>query len=304
VAALLTGAGLELHEPMVGEFVTSLDMAGCSLTLFWLDDELQALHDATAITPAFTCVGPDVMGVRQRAAAVATPRPAAPETAAEHRAVADEGGVAGVMGAKVRAALAAVLAAVEVAEEELGRLDAAAGDGDHGAGMVRGFRAATAAIAGFEGTARRSLRRAGAAFTDTAGGASGALVGGWLSALGAALPEDDEAIDAAAIGAALAEGVATIERLGQAQPGDKTMLDTLVPFVQEYQVAAAGGASIADAWNAALPAGEAGMIATREMVSRRGRASRLGERSRGHQDAGATSIYYVLRGMGTVFAGE
>ena len=193
VSELLARAGIETHEPMVGEFVTSLDMAGCSLTLFWLDDELRELHDATAITPAFTRVGPDVAGVGKRVAATAASVASEASEAAPHpQPSVEEGGIAGAMGATVRAAIVAALAAVEAAEEELGRLDAAAGDGDHGAGMVRGFRAATAAIAGFQGTARQSLRRAGTAFTDTAGGASGALVGGWLSAIGASLPADDD----------------------------------------------------------------------------------------------------------------
>jgi dihydroxyacetone kinase len=266
---------------------------------------LRELHDATAITPAFTRIGPDVAGFgRRQSAHAATATVATPAGAGDRRQPTDEGGIAGRFGVTTRAALVAALRAVETAEEELGRLDAAAGDGDHGVGMVRGFRAANDAVAGSSGTARQTLLRAGTAFTDTAGGASGALVGGWLSALGAALPRDDEAIDAAAIAAALAAGLAAIQRLGQAEPGDKTMVDTLIPFLRAYEEATAGGATIAVAWSAALPAAESGMIATRDMVSRRGRASRLGERSRGHQDAGATSMYYVLRGMGAVFAGQ
>ena len=90
----------------------------------------------------------------------------------------------------------------------------------------------------------------------------------------------------------------TLQRLGQAQVGDKTMIDTLAPFSAALSAAAERGLSPADAWLAALPEAEQGMASTTDMISRRGRASRLGERSRGIQDAGATSMYYVLRAFG------
>lgn len=295
VAALLRGAGLDIHEPIIGEFVTALDMAGCSLTLFWLDDELQALHDATAVSPAYTRIGEDA-----GSAAPPAPVPAIRNEAASSGPTGSEveSGRPGPAGVAVRAAISAAMRAMEAKEVELGRLDAASGDGDHGAGMVRGFTAAVAAVDGFGGGARQSLRRAGAGFMDTAGGASGALVGGWLIAMGSALPMDDDAIDVFFWADALAAGSTSIRRLGQSEPGDKTMLDTLEPFVQSFAAAASGGANVAAAWSAALPAAEAGMRATTEMVSRRGRAARLGERSRGSQDPGATSIYHVLKAFG------
>ncbi|HEU5431900.1 MAG TPA: DAK2 domain-containing protein, partial [Thermomicrobiales bacterium] len=194
-------------------------------------------------------------------------------------------------------ALRRALAAIEAAEIELGRLDAAAGDGDHGAGMARGLRAADAAVRGTTGPARRTFVDGGTAFQDAAGGASGALVGAFLIAIGDALPPD-EAIDTPAVAHAFAQGLATLQRLGQAVPGDKTMVDTLSPFVATLTEQAAVGKLLPDAWAAALVSAEAGMRSTAGMVSKRGRASRLGERSRGGQDAGATSMYYLLRAFG------
>jgi dihydroxyacetone kinase phosphoprotein-dependent L subunit len=196
------------------------------------------------------------------------------------------------------------LTAIQSVESELGRLDAAAGDGDHGAGMVRGLRAAVDAVAGYEGTARSSFTRGGTAFQNAAGGASGALVGAWLIAIGTGLPDDDAAVDASALALAFAQALSTLQRLGQAEPGDKTMIDTLAPFGTALAAAAGSGASIAEAWRVAMPAAAAGMESTTDMISRRGRASRLGERSRGVQDAGATSIYYVLQAFGDAFAGD
>lgn len=298
IAPLLADAGIEVHEPLVGEYVTSLDMAGCSLTLHWLDDELQVLHDATAITPAFTRIGPDIADRSTSSAAASEPQ-RSPSTPSASDTLSDPGGVAGAWGIRTREALAAALAAMESAESELARLDAATGDGDHGAGMVRGFTAANKAIDGFDGTARQSLVRAGKGFMDTAGGASGALVGAWLASLGHGLPSDDSAIDAASWSAAFRAGVDTIARIGQCQPGDKTMLDTLDPFARAYADAVAAGGSSQEAWIAGLEAARQGMESTAELVSRKGRASRLGDRSRGHRDAGATSIFYVLESFGT-----
>jgi dihydroxyacetone kinase phosphoprotein-dependent L subunit len=298
VAALLDRSGLSPYNPLIGEFVTSLDMTGMSLSLLWLDDDLKTLLDATASSPAFTSIGPDVA---QAPAFFAQPTAAGTESPKVVATSEEDGIPGGAFGERARAALRQALATIEEMESELGRLDAAAGDGDHGAGMVRGLRAAVEAIAGFAGTARETFRRGGIAFQNAAGGASGALVGAWLIAIGTALPDRDEAVDAAAVALALDQALSTLQRLGQAQPGDKTMVDTLAPFCAALNDAASRGPGITDAWAAALSAGAAGMLSTIDMVSRRGRASRLGERSRGVQDAGATSIYYVLDAFGIGF---
>lgn len=294
VSALLDRAGLHPYNPLIGEFVTALDMTGMSLSLFWLDAELKALLDATAASPAFTGIGPDVTSTT---IAQASTIDAVDESAAAAR-VEEEDAPGGVAGEQARAALRQALASIAEMEAELGRLDAAAGDGDHGAGMVRGLRAAVEAIEGYGGSARRSFNRGGVAFQNAAGGASGALVGAWLIAIGGGLPEDDDAVDTAAFATAMGEALATLQRLGQADVGDKTMIDTLAPFSAALDAEAAVGKSLPEAWAAALPAAEQGMHSTTEMISRRGRASRLGERSRGTQDAGATSMYHVLRAFG------
>jgi dihydroxyacetone kinase len=298
VAALLDRAGLRPYTPLIGEFVTSLDMTGMSLSLFWIDDALKPLLAATASTPAFTSIGPDV--ARATATASAAQTALSSENASVAAAAATEA-PGGEAGERARAALRRALETIAPMEQELGRLDATAGDGDHGAGMVRGLRAANEAVSAFAGTARGTFVRSGEAFQNAAGGASGALVGAWLIAIGAGLPELDESIDAAAVAVAIDRALTTMQQLGQAAPGDKTMIDTLAPFSAALTAAAAEGKGIADAWQAALPAAEAGMRATTDMISRRGRASRLGERSRGVQDAGATSIYYVLWAFGEGF---
>ncbi|WP_119071044.1 dihydroxyacetone kinase family protein [Rubrobacter indicoceani] len=295
VGRLLGEAGLEVHSPEVGEIVTSLDMAGCSLTLMWLDDELQELHDAPAETPAFSRGG---AGLSNGNGTADFETIAPPDEAEDIEASTGEttpGGDA------ARDGLARALRAVSGAEQELGRLDAVAGDGDHGSGMVRGFRAAVAAADGYGGSAGAVLVRAGAAFSDAAGGASGALYGSAITALGQGL--DADGTDAGGFHRAFRDALDAIKHLGGAEVGDKTMVDTLEPFVVAFGGAASGGASRAEAWRAALSAAEVGADSTSDMISALGRASKLGERSRGSRDPGATSMLYVLRAAGEAIPG-
>jgi dihydroxyacetone kinase len=195
--------------------------------------------------------------------------------------------------------LAQMLARVSAAEAELGRLDAQVGDGDHGAGMVRGLRAADRAATDaleHNASAGALLVQAGSAFADEAGGASGALVGTLLLTVGRSLGEGP--VTPATVAAALDSGLQQLCTMGKAQPGDKTLVDTLDPFVRALREAVEGGASLATAWHAALPAAEAGAASTADMVARRGRSARLGERSRGHLDPGAVSALLMLQAVG------
>lgn len=201
--------------------------------------------------------------------------------------------------AVVRRWLALALKTIIAHEDELGRLDAAAGDGDHGATMVRGLRAANAAADAATGSAGDLLMTAGAAFADAAGGASGALVGALFTTTGRTLGSGP--YDTAALVTALQAGLTMVMRLGKAQPGDKTLIDALAPFVAALAVQPAD-ATLAAAWRAALPSADVGAAATREMVAKRGRAAKLGERSLGHPDPGAVSITYLLQAAGAVLA--
>ena len=194
-----------------------------------------------------------------------------------------------------RLCVANMLSAIEAAEEELARLDAVAGDGDHGAGMVRGLRAANeAAQTNNSELASQIIAASGTAFTNTAGGASGALFGMFIATVGQNLADKP---DAANLHNAVQAGVNIVCKLGKTKPGDKTMVDTLAPFVEALGAASAEGLSLADAWRQALPVAQQGMAATADMVSKRGRSSRLGDRSLGSMDPGAVSMYYMLRAI-------
>ncbi len=188
---------------------------------------------------------------------------------------------------------------IEAHAQELGALDAAAGDGDHGTTMVRGLRAANRAIAELDDgvSPGMALATAGSAFADAAGGASGALFGLFLLTSGQKLAAGP--FDAAGIQLAMQAAAASVSKMGKAQVGDKTLVDALVPFVAALgQATGKAGVELVDAWSAALAAAEEGAAATAGMVARKGRAARLGERSRAGLDPGAVSMCYLLQAVG------
>ena len=302
VARLLAAAGVEVVDPEVGELVTSLDMAGCSLTLFWLDEELAELWEAPADSPGYRKPGVAVARiVHGRSEQVASRQASTRTTKAEPAtAGAGDGATDPAAAAVVRSAFACMLEAVESAEEELGRIDAVAGDGDHGRGMVRGLRAATSAAAKAGGLPGDVVVVAGTAWAEAAGGASGALWGALLQSFGHELAA--HGTGAQAVGAALSEAVASLVTLGRAEPGDKTMLDALGPFVEAYLRRVQAGDGLAAAWAAALPAGQEGAQHTATLVSKRGRSAVLGERSRGTPDPGAVSMIHCLTAVSGVLA--
>ncbi|MGX5356894.1 dihydroxyacetone kinase subunit DhaL [Kocuria sp. KH4] len=178
---------------------------------------------------------------------------------------------------------------------ELTELDSAIGDADHGSNMDRGMRAVVGVLdGGYAGAADAMLKKAGMTLVSTVGGASGPLYGTFFLRMAAGLA-GGHALDAAALGRALRAGLEGVLARGRAAPGDKTMVDALVPALDAYDAAVAGGAGIADALAAAADAAEEGCAATIPLVARKGRASYLGPRSAGHQDPGATSTALLLR---------
>ncbi len=194
--------------------------------------------------------------------------------------------------------LDAMLAIIQAQEEELHKLDAVAGDGDHGAGMVRGLKAAVAVP--YQGTAGDVLSAAGSAFSNAAGGASGALVGMFLLTIGNGLKTDQP--EAATVHTALANGLAVMKKLGKSDVGDKTMIDTLDPFIVAFGEAATNGQSIPEAWSVALPAAAEGRDSTINMIAKKGRSAVLKEKSQGTADPGATSMYYMLQAVSEILA--
>jgi len=189
----------------------------------------------------------------------------------------------------------AFAAVVAENKEYLTELDAAIGDADHGINMNRGMQAVLGKMdAGESADIGDLLKTVGMTLVSTVGGAGGPLYGTLFLQMGtsAAGKSDLSGDDWAA---ALAAGVAGVQRRGKAELGDKTMIDALVPAVEAVSSALADGSTLDAALRRSAEAAQEGMTATIPLVARKGRASYLGERSANHQDPGATSSWLLLR---------
>ncbi|MFK4227752.1 dihydroxyacetone kinase subunit DhaL [Streptomyces sp. NPDC019890] len=195
----------------------------------------------------------------------------------------------------------AIAAAVDKHKDHLTQLDSAIGDADHGTNMHRGFSAAVTALADLPpDTVGAVLAKTGTTLISSVGGASGPLYGSAFRAMGKVL--DTPTADTEQFAAALAAGLHSVQRLGTAQAGDKTMIDAYAPALAAFRLAAGSGSDFAAAALAAADAAEEGMRATTPMQARKGRASYLGARSIGHQDPGATSTALIFRALAETMA--
>ncbi|MBK3636208.1 dihydroxyacetone kinase subunit DhaL [Streptomyces asoensis] len=193
--------------------------------------------------------------------------------------------------------MTATAASVDREADRLTALDSPIGDADHGSNLRRGFTAVRAALEKEDpGTPGAVLVLAGRQLISTVGGASGPLYGTLLRRTGKDLGDAAE-VDETRFAEALRVGVDAVMQLGGAAPGDKTMIDALVPAVD----------ALSAGFEAARSAAEQGAEATTPLQARKGRASYLGERSIGHQDPGATSSALLIAALidaGADAAGE
>jgi len=183
--------------------------------------------------------------------------------------------------------------------EELVKLDTAIGDGDHGTNMDRGMKKAVEKLGEDElPDPGAVLKTTAMTLVSTVGGAAGPLYGTLFLQMGTALAGQDE-VDLPAYAAAWRKGLEGVQMRGKAEPGDKTMVDALIPAVEALESAQDLDSGLRDAAEAA----ERGMQATTPLVARKGRASYLGERSKDHQDPGATSTYYLYKSAAEALSG-
>jgi phosphoenolpyruvate---glycerone phosphotransferase subunit DhaL len=196
-------------------------------------------------------------------------------------------------------------AEVSANKEQLTQLDAAVGDGDHGINMDRGMSAVLAKLdaATEEQDIGALLKTVGMTLVSTVGGAGGPLYGTLFLQMGTAVSGKDQ-LDPDDWAAALEAGIAGVQARGKAEPGDKTMIDALIPGRDALKSALAEGASFEDALRQSADAAGQGMRDTIPLVARKGRASYLGERSAGHQDPGATSSHLLLETAAETWSGS
>jgi dihydroxyacetone kinase-like protein len=184
--------------------------------------------------------------------------------------------------------------------ETLTHADQAIGDGDHGIGMARGFTAVKAVLAALPAGAGvpATLDTVGRTLMLKVGGSSGAIFGTLFMAGSKAVPQGP--FDAEGLTRFLEAGLEGVQKRGNAQPGDKTMVDALAPAAATARTLC--GAPLSECLQGAAQAAWDGMERTRDMVATLGRAKTLGERSLGHADPGAISMALLLRGMSSGLA--
>lgn len=285
----LEGRDVEVVAPLVGEQVTSLDMAGVSLSIAFLDSELEELWTAPADTPALRTGN---VGAQEKRSA-----PVAQVVAHEITAGSSE---SAAVAAEVSDIVALMAQVCIDAEADLGKLDSIAGDGDHGQGMVLGAVAARDAAkhaVDAKAGVHTLLDEAGQAWAEGAGGTSGALWGDAIRTVGKAL-DDLTAPSEEEIARAVVQGARNVSAQGGAKVGQKTMVDATEPFADALETAVDAGKPLGEAWREAAKLATEKAEATKDIVASKGRAKTHGEASLGHPDPGAVSFALLMAKVG------
>jgi ATP-dependent dihydroxyacetone kinase len=287
--AALRERGFCVERAWAGNFMTALEMPGCSLSLMIVDDARLVRLDAVTTAPSWAGGG----RILERRTVVPSHSAGAAPVSAPSAERSDDGTMV------CRAALAAATA-FEREEAALTELDGRAGDGDLGISMARGaaalrampaqdWRHTTGALAAMANVLRRSIA-----------GSSGPFYA--VALLRAARELTDSPATPQTWARAFASAVAGVAELGGAHRGDRTMLDALEPASEAFTAAVLGGVTASEAWRRAIKAAEDGTAATAGMRARLGRAAYLGERAIGSPDAGATAVLVWMRAVASVLA--
>ena len=302
VVRRLQAHGITVAFQRVGHLFTSLEMMGVTLTLMQLDEELEACLKAPCQSAALSVGSPPAITgfitapgqpACRQAGAEAAPRecPGTAQRGPQGPSIALDGA-----GSLVRELIADIVSH----RQWLSEIDGLIGDGDHGINMAKGFSGCAARLDAMD---RRqadrlpvALQQLAEALMDDIGGSMGPLYGGFFRGFAEVLGTQDR-LDAALFGEALAQALARVQALGGACVGDKTLVDTLAPACRAYEQALGAGAGFAQALQAMEAAAESGKESTRALQARIGRSARLGPRSVGVLDAGATSCWLILSAM-------
>lgn len=273
----LRARGLDVVRAWSGNLLTALEMPGMSLSVLAVDDTRLARLDAPSEAPAWP--GSGRLGQVMHATRTTTPTRASPDVATT------------AAGLAVRSAAISAADALARAEPRLAELDAIAGDGDLGLSMARGAAAVRALPDTAWATPASALTQMSAALGRAIAGSSGPFYATALLRAARNLPDDPHAADWAASFAAAAS---SISELGGAKPGDRTMLDALLPAATTFQSELAAGIAPRLAWAHAVESARQGAAATAQMRPRLGRAAYLGDRVLGTPDAGAEAVVVWL----------
>jgi len=192
---------------------------------------------------------------------------------------------------------------VEVIQENkdwLSEIDGAIGDGDHGVNMAKGFSMAGEKIDSTENNLSEQLKMLAMTLVSNIGGAMGPIYGTFFLNMSKEIRGKDQ-LEAQDLAKMLRSALEGVKKRGGAKVGDKTLVDTLEPATIAYERAIGEGKSISEAIDLMIDAAKKGMESTKELVAKKGRSSRLGERSKGTIDAGSASCYLILKILGESF---
>ncbi|MFA9949343.1 dihydroxyacetone kinase subunit DhaL [Dentiradicibacter hellwigii] len=302
IAQRLAARNIVVAFNKVGNLFTSLEMMGVTLTVMKLDDELEFCLKAPCRSVGLTVAGElparridgtsggTVAGVTGSGMTTCSAKPAVMP-----RTISAPSIDLNTAGDVVRDLIVTINANCA----HLSEIDGLIGDGDHGINMSKGFTGCGARLDALGGAAEnlpKAFEQLSQALMDDIGGSMGPLYGSFFLGFVTAL-EPYPRMDAALFGEALATAVANVQRMGNASVGDKTLIDTMVPALDAYRAALAKGGSFAEALGAMSTAAEAGRDSTKNMQARVGRSARLGARSIGVLDAGATSCCLILQSI-------
>ena len=304
VAQRLQARGIAIAFSRVGNLFTSLEMMGVTLTVMKLDAELEACLHAPGESVGLSVRGPllggqafAALGAREKISPTAQTRVQTGTAPAQRH----------WQGASIDLARSGVLVRnlIQVINDNrqyLSEIDGLIGDGDHGINMSKGFNGCGTRLDQLApadaANLARALEQLSQALMDDIGGSMGPLYGNFFLGFVRTL-ERYPRFDARLFGEALAAAVAQVQGMGNAQVGDKTLIDTLVPARDAFQGAVEAGADFHQALDAMRAAALAGKDSTQALQARIGRSARLGPRSIGVLDAGATSCYLLLASMAT-----
>ncbi len=291
VAATLAGKEIHIHHSWVGEYCTSLEMAGASITLMKLSPQLKRLLDHPCETPALK-VGAPLPPAAPKEIRPGRLRSASKDVSSSHGALVESGPLTPALFRKM---LLSAGTSVIAARDHLCELDGAIGDGDHGVTMEIGWKAAmdTIGTADPNETITETCQKVADRFLEAVGASAGPLYASGFHQAGRAV-QDRLNLDAAAFAKWL-QGVADgIAKRGGAQQGDKTMLDAWKPAATAAQASANQEENFRTCISAAKAAALGGRDSTAQMQSQMGRSKKLGERSIGHVDPGAASAAILI----------
>ena len=194
--------------------------------------------------------------------------------------------------------LAGAVRELEKRQEELNQLDAATGDGDHGTSIVKAMRAA-AETARQEGTFQEVLYNVGFAVESQDCGSTSSLIGSFYEGMSEAVISEE--MDTDGVVRMFSSGLSCVEKSTKAKVGDKTLMDALIPAIDRMKSLLECNVSLADLFEAAAEAAQFGAESTLGYIAKFGRARNLGERTKGHLDAGAVSMAIVFRAFADRF---